>query len=155
MSLIIAPDDKNSTTGGNIARGCYWPPLCGSGMGGYANRGLRPQWTSPPAIIHPHLRRSFWLFHRSVDLHPFRGFYPRLWSFAPTALFPAVSAGRTRGVETLRATSPSRSCDLSSSRSCDAWYGDVARYVSTCLDALPLLFSWGATAFQHYRGFFG
>ena len=30
--------------------------------GGYANRGLRPQWTSPPAIIHPHLRRSFWLF---------------------------------------------------------------------------------------------
>ena len=30
--------------------------------GGYANRGLRPQWTSPPAIIHPHLRCSSWLF---------------------------------------------------------------------------------------------
>ena len=30
--------------------------------GGHANRGLRPQWTSSPAIVHPHLRRSFWLF---------------------------------------------------------------------------------------------
>ena len=34
-------------------------------------------------------------------------------------------------------------------------YGDVARYVSTCFAALPSLFSWGATAFQRYRGFLG
>ena len=33
-------------------------------------------------------------------------------------------------------------------------YGDVARYVSTCLDAPPSLFM-GATAFQRYRGFLG
>ena len=35
--IIIAPDDKNSTTGKKIARGCYWPPLRGSIGWGYAN----------------------------------------------------------------------------------------------------------------------
>ena len=66
--IIIAPDDKNSTTGKKIARGCYWPPLRGS-----IGRG---QFTGD---LHPF--RGF---------HPFRGLHPRLCSFAPTELTPHV-----------------------------------------------------------------
>ena len=124
------------------------PPLCGSGMGGHANRGLRPQWTSPPAIIHPHLRCSSRLFCRQDTLHcgvgklrrsegaqpwvqptvlayphpieprsggqniPLRCFH-LLWNFVIRCSFWLFCAGETWGVETLRATSPSRSWSFS------------------------------------------
>ena len=96
------------------------PPLRGSN-----GDGMCTPWVSP--------FRGF---------HLFRGFHPRLWSFAPTVLFLAVLCRQDTGRRDV-------ACNVFlpimvflplDNAIVGMEYGDVARYVSTCLDALLSFF---------------